>query len=80
MKFNAAGNQILVTGGEGLCVLLDGFEGTVPSCEAGTNSTWDTSMDVAVTADCLASNGLDALIDCECCVVCCDINDFCLHV
>ena len=29
MKFNASGNQILVTGGEGLCVLLDGFEGTV---------------------------------------------------
>lgn len=29
MRFNASGNQILVTGGEGLCVLLDGFEGTV---------------------------------------------------
>ena len=29
MKFNASGNQILVTAGEGLCVLLDGFEGTV---------------------------------------------------
>eukprot|EP00977_Amphora_coffeiformis_P021348 scaffold9208_cov154-Amphora_coffeaeformis.AAC.7 len=29
MTFNVSGNQILVTGGEGLCVLLDGFEGTV---------------------------------------------------
>lgn len=31
MNFNASGNQILVTGGEGLCLLLDGFEGTVQS-------------------------------------------------
>ena len=29
MKFNVSGNQILVTGGECLCVLLDGFEGMV---------------------------------------------------
>lgn len=29
LTFNVSGNQILVTGGEGLCVLLDGFEGTV---------------------------------------------------
>eukprot|EP00546_Thalassionema_frauenfeldii_P001578 CAMPEP_0178937088 /NCGR_PEP_ID=MMETSP0786-20121207/25553_1 /TAXON_ID=186022 /ORGANISM="Thalassionema frauenfeldii, Strain CCMP 1798" /LENGTH=326 /DNA_ID=CAMNT_0020615601 /DNA_START=86 /DNA_END=1063 /DNA_ORIENTATION=+ len=39
MKFNASGNQILVTGKDGLVLTLDGYEGTVQRSFTGKGTT-----------------------------------------
>ena len=50
MSFNAAGNQILVTGQQGLCLVLDGYEGTVQSALVQAQPTATT------TAACFSSD------------------------
>ena len=50
MTFNASGNQILVTGKNGLCVTLDGYDGTLQrslSSPGATSACW-TSDDKTV--------------------------------
>lgn len=48
MAFNGAGNQILVTGEQGLCLLLDGFEGTVQQALVPSSSSASSTTKSAV--------------------------------
>jgi WD40 repeat protein len=50
MSFNASGNQLLVTGNDGLAFLLDGFEGTIQKslCSQGALSACYTPDDKTV--------------------------------
>lgn len=58
LKFNGPGNQILVTGGEGLCALLDGFEGTIQKVLMSPVTTAQRNPAVA----CLSSDDKMVLI------------------
>mmetsp|Transcript_3808 Transcript_3808/g.5553 ORF Transcript_3808/g.5553 Transcript_3808/m.5553 type:complete len:331 (+) Transcript_3808:200-1192(+) len=52
MKFNASGNQILVTGKNGLVLTLDGYEGTVQRSFSGkgtTSACWTTDDKTILT-------------------------------
>jgi WD40 repeat protein len=45
MTFNASGNQILITGKNGLCITLDGYEGTLQrslSSPGVSSACWTT--------------------------------------
>lgn len=65
MSFNASGNQILITGNSGLCITLDGYEGTLQrslsSSGNGVSMACWTPDDKTVLT---SSGGADGAIQC----------------